>query len=168
MQNVLRRAVVVLIIVLGQVLLNLHLVFDPGSFCESRVLQPVINGFVWVAFNTLLCLLCIESHRTNLLKNEDRSDGTVSDKSLWYHWPKLFIWLPGTGTAPLPCITTSFIASMTCTKLYGWLARCHLHSICCSIHVINRCLQLATRAASTLLTEPSRQAHVHTSASTHM
>lgn len=97
MQNVLRRATVVTIIVAGQVILNADLAFNPSSFCNSRTLQPVINGFVWVSWNTLLCLLAIESNCTNLITSKERSDGTVSDKPFWSHWRKLIIWIPFTG-----------------------------------------------------------------------
>ena len=98
MQVALARGVVIWIIVAGQLCLNVHLGAQPESFCTSHVVQPVINGFVWVSWNTLLCLLAIESHSINLLESKDRSDGIVKDRPFRYHWPKLFVWIPNTGT----------------------------------------------------------------------
>eukprot|EP00892_Ulva_mutabilis_P005824 jgi/Ulvmu1/3613/UM017_0025.1 len=95
-QAVFIRAVVIFIIVGGHLFLNVHLGADPGSFCTSHVIQPVVNAFVWVSWNTLLCLLAIDSHCTNLLESKERSDGMVRDKPLSYHWPKLFVWIPYT------------------------------------------------------------------------
>eukprot|EP00892_Ulva_mutabilis_P005823 jgi/Ulvmu1/3612/UM017_0024.1 len=91
------RGAVILVIAVGQFVLNVHLLADPGSFCTSRVIQPLVNTFVWVGWNTLLCLLVIDSHNTNLRPTKERSDGTVRDEPIWFHWPKLLIWVPTTA-----------------------------------------------------------------------
>eukprot|EP00892_Ulva_mutabilis_P005825 jgi/Ulvmu1/3614/UM017_0026.1 len=102
------RATVIFIIVAGQLFVNIHLWVDPSSFCTSRILQPVINGAVWICWNTLLCLLVIESHNTNLLPlkagahGHDATvgsghDATVESLPVTAHWPKLLIWIPCTA-----------------------------------------------------------------------
>lgn len=129
LQAALLRAVIIAIIVGGQLLLNVHLSLDPGSFCRNRVLQPVVNGLVWVSWNTLLCLLVIESHNTNLLPSNQRGhDSTVQQLPAWRHWPKLLIWLPCTGVT---CSLATAAASLPTPRplpVRGCAVRGHVSS----------------------------------------
>lgn len=81
--------------------MNIVLLVDPSSFCESRYVQPIVDALVWMSWNTVLLILVSESHGTNLIRHPDRHDGVVWDQPLTVHWPKLLVWGPFTGTPSL-------------------------------------------------------------------
>lgn len=103
-QNSSVRALLTSIIIAGQLALNASFLADPASFCSIGYAQPLIDVVVWVAWNTLLLVIVIESHGSVLTRRPERQDGSVWDEPVTVHWPKLLIWLPFTGAVrPLPC-----------------------------------------------------------------
>lgn len=100
-QNSSVRALLTTIIIAGQLTLNAVYLSDPASFCTVGYAEPLIDLVVWLAWNTLLLIIVVESHGSVLIRRPDRQDGSVWDEPITVHWPKLLIWIPFTGTSPL-------------------------------------------------------------------
>lgn len=85
-------------IVSGQLAVNVRLLTDPTVFCYSKLFMPIVGFLVFMGFNTLLLLLVVDAHGTNLHATKDCEDGTVRDWPWTRHWPKAaFVWLPFSG-----------------------------------------------------------------------
>ena len=77
----------------GKFAQNLVLLLSPGTFCDMPRSQVALAGVVWFSWNTLLLLLVIDAHGVCLKDQAKRSDGTVADEPITFHWPKLIMWL---------------------------------------------------------------------------
>lgn len=87
------KLIVAALILGGQMAQNGMLLQSPSDFCRLSGRQAAMAAVVWFGWNTLLLTLVIDAHGTNLKDNTSRSDGTVRDLPITFHWPKLILWL---------------------------------------------------------------------------
>lgn len=98
MQATAVRGIAATMIVTAQFAGNVRLLTDPSAFCYSKTFMPTMGFVTFMGFNTVLLLLVVDAHGTNLESTKHRSDGTVRDRPWISHWPKIvFIWLPMSG-----------------------------------------------------------------------
>lgn len=104
---------------------NLSLLLSPDGFCNIKPHQVALAGIVWFSWNTLLLMLVIDAHGVCLKDQAGRSDGTIGDEPITFHWKKGILWLVLFG---------EFQSLPTCRVLNCWkppeirgLSRAHLH-----------------------------------------
>ena len=95
------RTLVTAFVLLTWLIGSVSRAIDPEIFCSPSELTTVTDFLHWSGWNTLLLLVLIDGHGTNLVDIPGREDGTVRDKPLWWHWPKLSLWLVGEGAQPV-------------------------------------------------------------------
>jgi hypothetical protein len=96
------RVSCVILMLCGTLTQNGMLLANPSEFCTTSDANAVIGGIQWAALQTLLLLMIIDAHSTNLRDSKTRRDASVRDEPLSFHWPKLFLYIPSMGTSK-PC-----------------------------------------------------------------